>query len=251
MTEQNTPLEVSQSITKEQIDLAYAQREEALKSLLDPAPVGVEVSHFPNFEYAKDSGLLDLFYFNPFTGEDGLRHILEGNTVVGANGAREVAGFHHEPSARREDTYVDHEYLNGRNSKAMRDYRQNPFEPYNAHVVIEGYAKSTFQQNQNGGYEQVSVKSSMFPKEYDPLAIMQAARLALETRDRRQDEPKDKRMVMTEGFAPMLDGESYMKLRFFLDKDTGQIITVFPIARGKGKPAMQLTHETTKHHLGL
>src|ERR1700742_3410986 len=52
-----------------------------------------------DFDYAKKSGLIDMFYYNPETGEDGLTHTLGGNLIVGTEGAKLVEGFHHAPSA--------------------------------------------------------------------------------------------------------------------------------------------------------
>lgn len=238
------PLEAQESIAQ-----AMAEHETALRELLDPSVSGEAVTVHPNYEYAKDSGLLDLFYFNPLTGEDSLRHILEGDMVVGSHGAREVAGFHHEPSSRRPDTYVDLAHLEGRNSQSLRDYRRFPYEPYSARVVIQGYDKSALRKRPNGSSEVMSAKNSMFPREYDPLAIMQAAKLALETRDRRQDEPKSKDTLVTEGFAPMLNGVDSMKLRLVLDAPTEKILTVFPVVRQTS--VMKLTSQTALQHLGL
>lgn len=68
---------------------ALQQCEETLVSLLGRV----------DYEYAKDSGLVDMFYFNPETGRDGLLHVLSGDMQKGPNGAVVVEGFHHEPSA--------------------------------------------------------------------------------------------------------------------------------------------------------
>lgn len=249
MSEQTFNLETTNRLSQEQRELAYAQRDEALKALLDPSPNGEPMDHHPNYEFAKDSGLLDIFYFDPETGEDGLRHILEGDVRHGENGAREVAGYHHEPSAQGPDTFVDYEALSKKNSRGMRDYKRFPFSPYNAPVVIKGYAKSVLQRREDGSFEEITSKSSMFPEEYDALAVMQAARIALETRDTRNDEKADKNLIVSEGFAPMLDGEHHMKLKLWLDADTGQLVTAFPIVKRSTSPS--LTKEEINQHLGL
>lgn len=234
---------------QELIQQAYEHREMVLRDLLDP-PHSEGSYAYSNYEYAVDSGLIDLFYFDPVHGEDGLVHVLAGETAHDESGARFVAGFHHEESSRSDITYVDRQHLEQKASKARREYQETPFEPYNAHVVIGGYPKSSFVTNEQGEVAEVSVKSTMFPKEYDPIAIMQAARIALDTRDVTKDTlNRSGRWIVTEGEAPMLDGVHTMKLRFFLDPESGKIASVFPIT--KGRNVMKLTDEATDIHLGI
>ncbi len=233
----------------EQAEVVYKQREAALKDLLDPAAEGEDVRHFPNYEYAKDSGLFDHFYFNPVTGRDGIRHTLEGDMRVAENGSVQVAGFHHEPSSRRADTFVDYEEVAKKKARTLRNYRRYPFEPYRTNVVIHGYAKSILEKSEDGTSHVVSAKSSMFPAEYDALAVLQAARIAKETRNTSQDAPGDKSTIVTEGFAPMLDGKSQMQIRLILDADTEQILTAFPMTRREAE--MELSPESINQHLGL
>lgn len=227
----------------------YVERERALKDLLDPHAPGETLMHFPNYEYAVDSGLVDIFDFDPETGEDALRHLLEGDVIEHQNGAREVSGFHHEPSARRQQTYVDREILEDKNPRYRRDFREYPFSPYNAHVVVDGYRKSSLRRNEDGSLKEVTEKSSMFPKEYDALAVMQAIRIARDTRNMSNDKEGAGGVIVTEGMTPLLDGQNTMRLRLILDKDTQKIISAFPMARRSEQ--VQFTPEEVHTHLGL
>lgn len=248
MSIQTQALETPQPLLPEQSEV-IAEREAALMSLLDPSDGGQPMTNHPNYEYAKDAGLIDMFYFDPVTGEDGLRHVLEGDMYISDNGARKVTGFHHEPSSNHPDTYIDYDHLAEKQGKELRDYRRSLFGPYNAPVVVKGYPKNVVSKNEDGSIRTVSSKSAMFPNEYDQLAIMQAAKIALENRDPQNDEISDTGTIIADGFAPMLDGERQMKLRFFLDADTHKIRSVFPVVRRSDTRPM--TDEQIQHQLGL
>lgn len=234
-------------------------REEALQELLDPAALPVtgppdpnyHPTSFPNYEYARDSGLLDQFYYDPATGDDGIMHTLVGDTRLDLEtGAKEVAGFHHEPSASDRSTYVDRSGISQKPDKHKVQYNELPFEPYRAEVVVKGYAKQVFQKNKEGKIEAVKAGSSMFPREYDVLAVLQAARIARDTRDRSLDTPGRNGTVIATGEVPMLDGAASMKLRLILSKDNERVMTAFPLVpRRPG--SMNLTQEEITRHLGL
>lgn len=72
----------------------------------------------------------------------------------------------------------------------------------------------------------------MFPKEYDPLMVMQAIRIARDTRDSERDKVNDgAKVIVTEGRVPLIDGETPMRVRLILDRDTEKVITAAPIVR--------------------
>ena len=202
-----------------------------------------------DYEYARDQGLIDMFYYNPETGEDALLHTLSGDIIQSENGSKEVAGFHHGPSSAHPDTYVDTKPLEGKNAKALRNYRRFPYEPYNAFVVINGYPKRVLRENDEGKTEFVNAHSTMFPDEYDALTIMQAIRTARDTRDKTIDKPGRKERIVTHGEAPLIDGQNTLPLRLILDKDSEQVITAFPIALRTG--VMKLSQTAIKQYLGL
>lgn len=216
-----------------------------------------------DYEFAHDSGLINLFYYNPDSGEDGLMHILGGEYYLSSDGTRTMRGFHHEPSAdaawiydaegnrtEQPTTYVDRTHLIGRNSRYREGFRERPYSPYHARVVIDGEMKKTVKHDQETGEERlVDTNNGMFPKEYDALAVMQAIRQAYETRDMKAGRMDERnKVIVSEGLAPMLDGEHTMKIRLVLDADSGKIVSAYPIVRSGG---MKLTRTDIKEHLGV
>jgi hypothetical protein len=86
----------------------------------------------------------------------------------------------------------------------------------------------------------------MFPSDYDALAVMQAIRIARDTRDTSRDKiieatGSSRAVIRTEGKVPLIDGKSFMTIKFILDKDSGKVITAFPKIRDK--PIMGLGEE--------
>lgn len=197
-----------------------------------------------DYEFARDSGLIDAFYVNPETGADGLLHMLSGSVTTGPNGAQIPGGFHHEPSAINKDTFVDHNYLQALNSNSRRNYRQFPYEQYEApSVVINGLQKLTLRTTEDGEKQLVPSHSNMFPKEYDALTIIRTTVRARDTRDTSKDKlDTGINRIVSEGSAVMLDGKTRMKMRLILEADSQKIITAFPLRNKRGS-AMNLSED--------
>ena len=216
-----------------------ASREAVLHKLL-----GVD------YDYATSSGLVDVFYYNAETGEDALVHTLAGDYKPGTTIPR---GFHHGPSAeavwptvRREDG--TEQVVTRVEESSKPRYRM---EPSFDRVTIGGLQKVIPQQKPNGEWEAVRIRQGMFPADYDSLAVMQAIRIARDTRDPSKDVVKEtskqQQVIITEGQAPLIDGKSFMKIRLVLDASTGKVITAMPKTRGK--PIMQLTEQQMWEHI--
>lgn len=236
----------------EELQQPPVNRDRALQELL-----GVD------YEYAHEAGLINDYYYNPDTGEDGLMHILGGENFIDESGVRVPRGFHHEPSGRavwvydskgneveKADTYVDRAHLESKNSKQKRDFIELPYSPYQGRVVIDGLKKMTWSKDRKSG-ETVLVETNngMFPKEYDALAVMQAVRIARDSRDKSKDKVDlDNRVIVAISQAPMLDGESQMAIKLVLDLDTGKVVSAYPIVSRK---PMKLERAEVKRHLGL
>src|SRR5205085_2908411 len=91
------------------------------------------------------------------------------------------------------------------------------------------------QVNPETGQSKVEeAKSAMFPKEYDPLVVMQAIRIALQTRNRSADREVSNGFLVGEGYAPLIDERSTMKIRLVLDPKTEKVIAAYPTGRYKG-----------------
>jgi hypothetical protein len=230
------------------------QRERTLKELLDPPlyeGVEMDYDHCPNYEYAKDSGLIDMFYYNPETGQDAIVHILAGDVVRNRDtGYTEVSGYHLESAARDPETYVDHEAIAQKSSNSRRNFQERPFEPYKTQVVIKGYPKMVLHRKPDGTYDVEAASSSMYPHQYDALAVLQAIRIARDERDRSLDEHGPDNRVIAHGFAPLLDGETLMPVQLWLEEGTDIVHTAFPAATPR-HGYMNLTPEAIKQHLGL
>lgn len=227
---------------------AVRGREEVLRDLLPY-----------DYDYAKDAGLVDMFYYDAKTGEDGLLHTLAGNTRTGEGGFISE-GYHHEESGEtawpkvvdehgvaRPTTRVDRSHLEDANSQERRKYREYPFEPYQGQVVINGLKKmSVHIDPETGARSIVPAKNTMFPQEYDALAVMQTARAAYENRDTAteqltQDSNGDP-VIVSVGYAPMMDGKSQMPVKLVMDAESLKIKSAIPVT--KRKPGvMKLTPE--------
>lgn len=165
-----------------------------------------------DYEYAVENGLIDMFYLDAKTGDDGFRHVLGGVETYDSNEGVIPMGFHHEPSSSNpSQTFVDRDHLAGANSQKRKEYREYRFEPYLAQTVIGNYEKKS--------------KSTMFPKEYDALATLFAIKQARDSFE--QINEKDGFMVGI-GHATMLDGRSQMDIRMVLESASGKVVTAYP-----------------------
>lgn len=202
-----------------------------------------------DYDYARDSGLIDRFYLNPETGEDGLLHILSGDILTNEAGAILPGGFHHEPSSRDNSTRVEREHLEHKGSRDSRDYREIPYNPYAAHIVIEGFRKTRTQLDaKSGEVTTLPANNGMYPKEYDALAVLQTVRKAVDERDVANDVVHEN-TITNDTTVTLLDGQTPMKLRLLLDRATGKVLTAYPGSMSKKK--MTLTRDEIKQHLGL
>ncbi len=202
----------------------------------------------PDYEFAQNSGLLDMFYRDDATGEDGVMHVLGGVRLESEEGVPLALGYHHEPSAANDNTYVDRSYLEGANSKKLKQYAERRYEPYQGRTVIHGLEKAG--------------NSTMFPKEYDALAVLQAVKQAYDGRETAKDTLKENGALLNEGEATMLDGTSKMQIRLVMNPVTKKVVSAFPVASRSnalnlGVRASNSTQEATKNteaihgHLGL
>ncbi len=219
-----------------------------------------------DYDYATEKGLIDLFYFNPETGEDRLIHTLAGEAIEGEDGAKVVMGFHHEPSgealwpipASSEEiavspTRVDRSQ-NDLNSKKRKEFAEYPYEPYKAKVFIDNAKKLAERKDPATGEIRIDeAKNGMYPKEYDALTVLQAINMAYQNRDIKAEENsidhEGRSVIVSEGYAPMLDGESLMKIRMVLDPETKKIMTAMPPVVKPG--VMRLSKAAVREHLGI
>ena len=220
-------------------EASETSREEFLHRLL-----GVD------YDYALESGLIDVFYYNPETNEDGLAHVLVGDEALSANGSREVSGYHHESSAARADTYVDYQEMENKSAKRKREFRTAPFNPYSAFVVVRGFEKQVLHpDNSRGKGGLVRASSTMFPREYDALSVMQTIRLARDRRDRNNDEVTDDGLIIANSFMYLLDGQVTVPIRLVLHSETDKVITAFPLFRRQD--LLTMDKDEIRTHLGL
>lgn len=230
-----------------------AAREEMLQKLLGT-----------DYEFAHQSGLIDMFYFNPDTGADGIAHILGGEGRISESGALVYEGFHHEPSGNmiwptnpetgEPLTRVDRTHLESANAHMRREFSEEPFEPYRARVDINGRRKMSLRPDRKTGEITLAeTNNGMYPKEYDALAVLQAVRFAVETRDATADETIQDAsiplIVNKSATAPMLDGENTFKVRLVLEADTHKVINAIPVPKARG--VMRLDPNEVSEHLGL
>jgi hypothetical protein len=232
------PVLTSPQLTAE-IPTGVDERESTLRRLLDGP---YETQNYGNYEYARDSGLIDMFYYDPATGQDGLVHVLSGN-IVRDDEATTAEGYHHEPSGAfapltQPASYVDRSHIETLNAKGRAEFTRRPFEPYKAKALVAGIMKTSVQVNdKTGAKELVVAKSGMFPQEYDALGVMQAVRIALSNRTVTQGS-KSPGIIVAEGTAPMIDGETPMNIRLVLDEKTDKVLSAWPLIKKAG--AMKL-----------
>ena len=219
-----------------------------------------------DYEFAHNSGLINLFYYNPDTGEDGLMHTLGGEYYVSQDGTRIPSGFHHEPSANvswvydsngerieKPTTHVDREHLKPEseesNAKHRKRFLELPYNPYSARVIIDGLRKMTHFYDPKTGERTLTITDNgMFPKEYDALAVMQAVKQAVEGRDKTKDViDLERGTIVATGESVLLDGKTKMHIRMILDAKSGKVKSAFPKVRPN---AMKLSRQEIKASLG-
>ncbi|HSW99344.1 MAG TPA: hypothetical protein VLF71_05940 [Candidatus Saccharimonadales bacterium] len=217
-----------------EIAAAIEVREGRLRDLL-----GVD------YDYARSSGLIDLFDYHPETGEDGLIHILAGDLDTGDGAVAIPGGYHHEESGRlwgtvtgengeeRPATRVDRGHMESGNSAHRKKFREHPAEPYIARVAIGDRPKMAL--SPDGGV--VPTNNAMYPKEYDPLAVMQAVRMAYEGADIANGRPSvddhGRPVIIADGQATLIDGASEMTVRLIINAENKRVETAFPLTNGK------------------
>lgn len=245
------PPQTSSQVSEAEINRRTNEREAKLRDLL-----------VTDYEHAKETGLIDAFYYDPVTGEDAIMHILAGDSRQDDNGNSVYEGFHHEPTGEmiwgqdpetgEPQTRVDREAVSSSPSQKRRKYREFPFEPYLGKVDINGVPKLRVgEPKKEGGLDRID--NSMFPKEYDALAVMKSIKQALDSRDKSKDETSDKNerptLINKHAFAPMLDGESSYQVLLVIDEETGKVVTAMPTPKSVG--IMRLSREAIRRHLGL
>jgi hypothetical protein len=213
-----------------------------------------------DYDYAKQSGLIDVFDYDPATNQDGLLHILTGDMEETAGGVPIPSGFHHEPSAQAggsvvsgevPSAQVDRSHLEDANSEHRKKYRERPAEPYLAQVAIGGQPKMEFVKNAEGTMQAVRAKSAMYPQEYDALAVMQSVRQARDTSEglngRVSVNARGETVIITNGTAKMIDGVTDMPIRLVLNPKNMRVKSAYPIVKGK-TGLMNLTEDQMMAH---
>ncbi len=208
-----------------------------------------------DYEFAKQQGLIDMFKYDPNSGQDGLMHLLTGNLTTSPDGGEIAEGFHHLASAQilqaaeigAHDTYTEPVDTTNASSEHKKYYRRFPYEPYRTPVVISGKPKMGMTRDKTGVKR---ADNSMFPDEYDPLTILRTIQMARDNRDTEQDnlvERPDGWLIVNTSKVPMLDGEHELKIRLVMD-DQEKIITAIP---NQNPGQMKLDEEAIRTHLGL
>lgn len=188
-----------------------------------------------DLEYLKSNGSLDLFYYDDTY--DGLMHTLIGDDSGGfhSESAAQILGLNH-PSVKNK-TMVDRWHLSHKNTKERRDYRERPFEPFGARVVIDGILKTKYKPSEDGTH--LPITNSMYPSEYDPTAVVQTVAIAYKNIDPEQDivsvTPNGTKIILNDsGWVPMLDGSSRMRVYMMLDSQTRKVMSAYPETVRKG-----------------
>lgn len=211
-----------------------------------PRDTAIKALLATDYDYAKDNGLIDMFYVNPDTGQDGLMHVFLGNVTETAEGAKIIEGFHHEPAPRLVSrqpiteigSYVDRTHLIDANHDKRVIYKEHPYLPYTGKVFVRGarklkafdtLAKASI-DNTPIKLDDIDVKNGMFPKEYDPLTVMKLIKQAVSERDKTEDKvsPRNPDVITNTSHTPLIVGNVKYPIRLVLDKATEKVITAFP-----------------------
>lgn len=240
-------LAVSSTATLELDKPPYAlSREEKLRLLLPY-----------DYDYAVESGLINIFNYDEQSGTDGLLHTLVGERRSGPLGIM-GQGFHHEESGVllsprtitssgevSASTWVDESHLNGANRRHSKKYDQSPGDYYSARVVIQNLKKENLVKDPaTGKVVTKPINNGMYPKEYDAMAVLQTIRMAYESRDKSKDTLKSsaqmRNVLVNQTEVVLLDGKSKITIRLVMDADSQKIQTAIPVVNG---PVMKLTKE--------
>jgi hypothetical protein len=208
-----------------------------------------------DYDYAQESGLVDMFDYRPEEGIDGLMHTLAGDVETG--------GFHHEPSGEVLGTVtlpggqevpareVDRTHLEGANSAHSRWYAERPAEPYLAKIALDGRPKMQITKAPDGTEHLMHTRNAMYPKEYDALGVMQAVKQAVnsvdESKSRESVDSYGEPVIVAQGEATLIDGTSKMPVRLILNGETKRVKAAFPMVSGK-KGIMNLDQEQMLAH---
>ncbi len=211
----------------ERMTQAGAARETTLRELM---PL--------DYDDAVANGVIDAFYFNPATGQDGLVHMLAGNSRTNRAGAVVNGGFHHAPSGEAIWPHVADDKGNPvPTTRTTYEYKRRDFEPYDADVVIGGLLRQTQRHNHRTGRTELSTSpNSMFPKEYDPYMVAKGVAEAAKGRNKANDRvlpnlSHGREVVEAVGKMRLVDGSRRMEVALLLDRMTGKIITAHPIVK--------------------
>jgi hypothetical protein len=220
-------------------------------------------SLFPyDHEYVRDSGLLDIFYCDKSKGLNGLLHTLVGVTISDGYGGVKVEGFHHGPSAEalapispwERNRYGDavpmtrvttQEEIPNPDAAQSKKYQHNRFEPENARVKVAGYDKVTLDTDPVTGERTLirPVKNSMYPSDYNTLAVLLTIKAAYDGRDESADKVSRSAglgdVLVNDAQVQLIDGKSTMKIRLVMDPTTKKIHTAIPVV----KPVMNLSED--------
>jgi len=228
----------------------------------------------PDYQYAHDTGLVDMFAYDPDTGEDGLLHTLAGSYSPGTT---IPTGFHHGPSGEALWPSVPKKPVeeDGREKPAEtateegdraaeepvtyesvtrklpeEDQQHYPMEPSHSRVVIGGFKKMMVDRQQTPPIVSEG-KYGMFPDEYDALAVLQTIRIARGNPVKPDFVPPEdgRPSYIFEGKAPLIDGKTDMTIRMVVDRETGKIKSAYPKTKKGGKPVMGLTEEQMWQHI--
>jgi hypothetical protein len=190
-----------------------------------------------DYDDAVQNGIVDAFYFNPETGQDGLVHVLAGDNKTNRAGVViKNAGFHHAPSGEEAWPWVLD--ANGEaipSTRTTHEYKRREFEPYEANIVIGGLIKETQRFNHRTGQnERTSSPNSMFPKEYDAFMVAKGVAEAARSRNKANDRvlpnlSHGRQVVEATTKMRLIDGSRRMKVSLLLDRETGKIITAYPL----------------------
>lgn len=208
-----------------------------------------------DYDYAKDSGLLDFFYYDPATGRDALTHILGGEVRTNKVGVPVPSGFHHEPSVPHiwDGPNASGHYPTYTVETPEEPLDHHPMQPYSAPVVIGGIFKRGVRY-ENGGPTYVAAENSFFPREFDSLAVMQSLKHAYDNRDTTKDQLHVGRGVtdfepryVSWGNVPLLNGLGSMSVKMVMHFEEERLLTAMPKITPESQ--MNLTEDQMWAHL--